>query len=91
MTTSRNDASPNASQAQRTATSAYAAARNDIARLLDVLDMELAKHDERAKADEKNWGFAGNLQKLRCDLVDAVAFIAGMDRSEVEAFLDDAA
>lgn len=63
MTTSRNDASPNASQAQRTATSAYAAARNDIARLLDVLDMELAKHDERAKADEKNWGFAGSLKR----------------------------
>lgn len=85
-----NEASPNANHAQRTATSAYAAVRNDIVRLLDVLDMELAKHDERAKADAKNWGFAGNLQKLRCDLVDAVAFIAGMDRNEVEAFLDDA-
>ncbi|MBX3387179.1 MAG: hypothetical protein KF768_11460 [Phycisphaeraceae bacterium] len=85
------NAANDASQTQRTATSAYAAARNDIARLLDVLDMELAKHDERAKADAKNWGFAGNLQKLRCDLVDAVAFIAGMDRNEVEAFLDDAA
>ncbi len=81
-----NDATP----ARRTATTAYADARNDIARLLDVLDMELAKHDERAKADQKNWGFAGNLQKLRSDLVDAVAFVAGMDRTEVETFLDDA-
>lgn len=85
-----NNHANEASQTPRTATSAYTAARNDIARLLDALDMELAKHDERAKADETNWGFAGNLQKLRCDLVDAVAFIAGMDRTEVEAFLDDA-
>ena len=33
-------------QPRQTATDAYAAARNDIARLLDVLDMELAKHAE---------------------------------------------
>ena len=30
------------------ATEAYGAARNEIARLLDVLDMELATHGERA-------------------------------------------
>lgn len=75
---------------QQTAAQAYAAARSDIARLLDVLDMELAKHDERAKADERNRGFAGNLQKVRSDLIDAVAFVARMERSEVEGFLDDA-
>lgn len=78
------------SHARETATSAYAAARHDIARLLDVLDMELDKHAERAKADEKNWGFAGSLQKVRSDLIGTVAFIAGMDHSEVERFLNDA-
>jgi hypothetical protein len=79
-----------ASKTRRTATEAYAAARNDIARLLDVLDMELTKHDERAKADERNWGFAGILDKVRSDLIDTVAFISGMDRPQVEGFLADA-
>lgn len=78
------------SQPQETATQAYAAARNDIARLLDVLDMELAKHAERAKADAKNWGLAGDLQKVRSDLIDTTAFISGMERDAVEGFLADA-
>lgn len=73
-----------------TATSAYAAARKDIARLLDVLDMELAEHDAKAKADEKNWGFAGSLQKVRSDLIDIAAFLSGADRKEIEDFLDTA-
>ena len=78
------------SQPRQTATEAYAAARNDIARLLDVLDMELAKHAERATADAKNWGFAGDLQKVRSDLIGTVGFLSGMDRDAVEGFLADA-
>lgn len=78
------------SQPRQTATDAYTAARNDIARLLDVLDMELAKHAERAKADAKNWGLAGDLQKVRSDLIDTTAFISGMERDAVEGFLADA-
>ena len=38
-----------------TAAETYAARRNDIARLIDVLQMELDKHAEQAKADPKNW------------------------------------
>lgn len=77
-------------QPRQTATDAYAAARNDIARLLDVLDMELAKHAERAKADARNWGLPGDLQKVRSDLIDTTAFISGMERDAVEGFLADA-
>ena len=77
------------SQPRQTATDAYAAARNDIARLLDVLDMELAKHAERATADARNWGFAGDLQKVRSDLIDLVGFLSNMDPEHVEAFLND--
>ena len=36
---------------QPTAAETYATRRNDIARLMDVLQMELDKHDEQAKAD----------------------------------------
>lgn len=77
-------------QPRQTAAEAYAAARNDIARLLDVLDMELAKHEARAKTDGRNWGFAGDLQKIRSDLIETVGSISGMERDAVEGFLADA-
>ncbi|MGE3109679.1 MAG: hypothetical protein AB7N65_26230 [Vicinamibacterales bacterium] len=70
-----------------TAAEMYAARRDDIARLLDVLAMELDKHDDQAKADPTNWGITGNLGKVRSDLMDTVAFLSGMDREDVERFL----
>lgn len=73
-----------------TAAETYAARRIDIARLLDVLAMELDKHDERAKADPRNWGLPGNLGKVRSDLIDLVSFISGMERERIEEFLRDA-
>ena len=75
---------------QPTAAETYAARRNDIARLLDVLQMELDKHAETAKAEPRDWGFAGSLGKVRSDLIDLVGFMSGMDREHVEAFLNDA-
>ena len=73
-----------------TAAEAYAARRNDIARLMDVLQMELDKHAEGAKGDPRNWGFAGSLGKVRSDLIDLVGFLSNMDPENVEAFLNDA-
>ena len=73
-----------------TAAETYAARQNDIARLMDVLQMELDKHAEGAKADPRNWGFAGSLGKVRSDLIDLVGFLSNMDREHVEAFLNDA-
>ena len=73
-----------------TAAETYAARRTDIARLMDVLQMELDKHAEQAKADPRNWGFAGSLGKVRSDLIDLVGFISNMDPEHVEAFLADA-
>jgi hypothetical protein len=81
---------PKTTKPESTAAETYAARRNDIARLLDVLEMELDKHDERAKADPRNWGLPGNLGKVRSDLIDLVGFMSGMDREHVEAFLNDA-
>ena len=73
-----------------TAPEAYAQRRNDIARLLDVLDMELTKHAEGAKADPANWGRVGDLGHVRGDLINLVAFLSGMETEEVERFLNDA-
>jgi len=72
-----------------TAAEVYAARRNDIARLLDVLQMELDRHAEKAAAKPGDWGFAGSLGKIRSDLIDAVGFLSGMDPEQVEDFLAD--
>jgi hypothetical protein len=72
---------------QPTAAETYAAHRGDIARLLDVLQMELDRHDEQAKANPKDWGLTGNLAKAREDLVNLVGFMSNMDPRQVEAFL----
>ena len=81
---------PKTTKPEPTAAETYAARRNDIARLMDVLQMELDKHADAAKADPRNWGFAGSLGKVRSDLIDLVGFMSGMDREHVEAFLNDA-
>ncbi|MBX3403812.1 MAG: hypothetical protein KF699_10420 [Phycisphaeraceae bacterium] len=69
------------------ASETYAQRRSDIARLLDVLGMELDKHADAAKADPKCWGRVGDLGKVRSDLIDMVGFMSGMERDEVERFL----
>jgi hypothetical protein len=65
----------------------YAKRQNDIARLMDVLQMELDKHADAAKADPKNWGRVGDLGKVRSDLIEMVAFLSSVDREQIEAFL----
>lgn len=81
---------PKTAKPEPTAAETYAARRNDIARLMDVMQMELDKHDEQAKADPKNWGITGNLGKIRSDLINLVGFMSNMDPEHVEAFLNDA-
>jgi hypothetical protein len=85
-----NKRTTNSKKPELTAAQTYAARQNDIARLMDVLQMELDKHAEGAKADPRNWGFAGSLGKVRRDLIDLVGFLSNMDPEHVEAFLDDA-
>lgn len=81
---------PKTTKPEPTAAETYAARQNDIARLMDVLQMELDKHAEAAKSDACNWGRTGDLGKVRSDLIDLVGFMSGMDREHVEAFLNDA-
>ena len=81
---------PKTTKPEPTAAETYAARRNDIARLMDVLAMELDKHDEQAKADPTNWGITGNLGKVRSDLMDTVGFLSNMERDDMERFLNDA-
>jgi hypothetical protein len=78
------------SKPEPTAAETYAARRNDVARLLDVLEMELDRTDVAAKAAPGDWGHAGDLGKVRADLIGVVGFLSNKDPEEVEAFLSDA-
>lgn len=69
------------------ATDAYAARVNDIARLMDVLQMELDKHADLTNGDPKNWDRVGDLGKVRSDLIEIVAFMSHSDREQIEEFL----
>lgn len=73
-----------------TAAESYASKRNDIARLLDVLQMELDRHDSAQASEPRNWGRVGNLGKVREDLIDLVGFMGNMDPEQVKEFLADA-
>jgi hypothetical protein len=76
----KNDATPNAQVT-------YQAHANDIARLIDVLEMELQKHADAAQAETKNWAKVRDLGKVRSDLIEMVEFMSGMDRQTIENFL----
>jgi hypothetical protein len=73
-----------------TASQAYANRRGDIARLMDVVEMELDTHATRAANDEKNWGYAGDLGGIRNSLIEMVSQMSQMSRVQVETFLEDA-
>jgi hypothetical protein len=74
----------------QTAKQAYAKRSADIARLIDVLQMELDAHAKRAALAESNWGYPGDLGRVRDGLIELVMFMSGMERERVEDFLAEA-
>jgi hypothetical protein len=70
-----------------TAIEAYRKSREDVARLLDILDMELTRFGERAEAAPTDWGFAGSMAQVRSTLTDAVESISGIERARIEETL----
>jgi hypothetical protein len=73
-----------------TASQAYAKRRSDIARLIDVLQMELDAHAKRAALAEKHWGYPGDLGRIREGLIELVMSMSGMERERIEDFLTEA-
>lgn len=67
---------------------AYVERFGDIACLLDVLQMELEAHQDRA-AKRPDWGLVGDLDYIRENLVTLVAFASGKETHAVQEFLDD--
>ncbi len=60
-----------------TARQTYDQHRQDIARVLDWLDLELDKHRVNAKGRPDDWGYPGDLGHVREKLIETLAFLAG--------------
>ena len=73
-----------------TASQAYAKRRSDIARLIDVLQMELHAHAKRAALADTHWGYPGDLGCIREGLIELVMSMSGMERERIEDFLAEA-
>jgi hypothetical protein len=75
--------------AKQTASELYEQRREDIARLIDWLDLELGKHQAKAEAEPADWGYAGDLGNVRAKLVRAVAFLANQEPEEIDNLLSE--
>ena len=73
-----------------TASQAYAKRRSEIARLIDVLQMELDAHAKRAALADKHWGYPGDLGRIREGMIELVMSMSGMERERIEDFLAEA-
>lgn len=73
-----------------TASQAYAKRRSDIARLIDVLQMELDAHAKRAALADTHWGYPGDLGRIREGLIELVMSMSGMECERIEDFLAEA-
>lgn len=75
--------------AKQTASELYTQRREDIARLIDWLDLELGKHQAKAEAEPRDWGYAGDLGNVRAKLIRAVAFLTNQEPEDIENLLGD--
>jgi hypothetical protein len=95
MTESRKDieAARVKRQLKQTAAQRYADHQNDIGVLLDLIGEEMRVHAETAAKKPKDWGFAGDLGRVRESLKDILhsCIIGRHSWSETEAsrFIED--
>lgn len=72
-----------------TAIETYKQHREDIARVLDWLDMEMDRHESEAKSEPRNWGYAGSIGHVREQLIEILAFIAPHEVKDIEDLLSE--
>ncbi len=77
----------NAERNKANCAAAIARNKGDIASLLDHLgQLAQAEGDGETGA---NWGIVGSLAHVRGHLIEAVQFLSGLDRDDVETALDE--
>jgi hypothetical protein len=75
--------------AKQTASELYAERREDLARLLDWLDLELGKHQAKAEAQPRDWGYAGDLGYVIEKLTQTLASLSSREPEDIENLLSD--
>jgi len=80
-------------QLEQTAAERYADHRRDVAVLMDCIQMELDDHAGRAAEKPNDWGYAGDLGRIRESMKDILRslLIGRYEWSETEAarFIED--
>ena len=74
---------------KQTASELYDERRQDIARVMDWIELELDKHKTNAKANPKDWGYAGDLGHVREKLIETLAFLSNNEPQEIEDLLSE--
>jgi len=74
---------------KQTAREAYEERRNDVARVMDWIELELDKHRTNAKGSPDDWGYPGDLGHVREKLIETLAFLSNSEPSEIEDLLSE--
>jgi len=74
---------------KQTARELYDERRQDIARVMDWIELELDKHKTNAKANPADWGYPGDLGHVREKLIQTLAFLSNSEPEEIENLLGE--
>jgi hypothetical protein len=74
---------------KQTASELYDQRREDIARVLDWVELELDKHQAKAEAEPRDWGYAGDLGYVIEKLTQTLAFLSNREPEDIENLLGD--
>jgi hypothetical protein len=72
-----------------TASEAYAIHRKDITSLMLWLELELEKHRINAKGKPENWGYPGDLECVKKQMIDTLASLSHSEPNEIEDLLSN--
>ncbi len=74
---------------KRTASELYDQRREDVARVMDWIALELDRHQAAAKKEPRDFGYAGDLGHILEKLTQALAFLSNREPEEIEALLGE--
>ena len=74
---------------KQTASGLYNQRRDDIARVMDWIELEFDKHRTAAKASPGDWSNAGDLGHVREKLIETLAFLSNREPETIENLLGE--
>jgi uncharacterized alpha-E superfamily protein len=74
---------------KQTASELYAERCEDIARVLDWIELELDKHQTAAEASPGDWSDAGDLGHVLEKLIQTLAFLSNREAETIENLLGE--